>query len=41
VTVGLSARQGIEVMASDPQDKACVMAVAVAERVVRNLAGEG
>jgi hypothetical protein len=37
VTVGLAERQGIEVLASDGKDLAC--AVAVAERMVRNIAG--
>lgn len=39
VTVGLTDRQGIEVLASDGGDLACALAVAVAERMVRNLTG--
>lgn len=39
VTVGLAERQSIEVLASDAKDLACSLAVAVAERMVRNLAG--
>jgi hypothetical protein len=39
VTVGLAERQGIEVLASDSKDVACALAVAVAERMVRNLTG--
>jgi hypothetical protein len=39
VTVGLAARQGIEVLASDGKDAACALAVAVAERMVRNITG--
>jgi hypothetical protein len=39
VTIGLAARQSIEVLASDGEDRACALAVAVAERMVRNLAG--
>ena len=37
VTVGLAQRQGIEVLASDGKDRACALAVAVAERMVRNI----
>jgi hypothetical protein len=39
VTVGLADRQGIEVLASDSKDVACALAVAVAERMVRNITG--
>ncbi len=39
VTVGLAERQGIEVLASDGKDLACAVAVAVAERMVRNITG--
>lgn len=39
VTVGLAERQGIEVLASDGKDLACALAVAVAERMVRNITG--
>jgi hypothetical protein len=39
VTVGLADRQGIEVLASDGKDLACALAVAVAERMVRNITG--
>jgi hypothetical protein len=39
VTVGLAERQGIEVLASDGKDLACALAVAAAERMVRNLTG--
>ena len=39
VTVGLAARQGIEVLASDGKDSACALAVAAAERMVRNIVG--
>jgi hypothetical protein len=39
VTVGLAERQGIEVLASDGKDVACALAVAVAERMVRNITG--
>jgi uncharacterized protein DUF3558 len=39
VTIGLADRQGIEVLASDSNDSACALAVAVAERMVRNITG--
>jgi hypothetical protein len=39
VTIGLAERQGIEVLASDGKDLACALAVAVAERMVRNITG--
>ncbi len=39
VTVGLADRQGIEVLASDGKNVACALAVAVADRMVRNLTG--
>jgi hypothetical protein len=39
VTVGLAERQGIEVLASDGNDLACALAVAVAERIVQNITG--
>ncbi len=39
VTVGLAERQGIEVLANDGKDLACALAVAVAERMVQNIAG--
>jgi hypothetical protein len=39
VTVGLAGRQGIEVLASDGKNLACALAVAVAERMVRNITG--
>jgi hypothetical protein len=39
VTVGLADRQGVEILASDGKDVACALAVAVAERMVQNLAG--
>lgn len=39
VTVGLADRQGVEVLASDGKDLACALAVAVAERMVRNITG--
>ncbi|GAB3440567.1 hypothetical protein GCM10027436_24100 [Actinophytocola sediminis] len=39
VTVGLAERQGIEVLASDGKDLACALAVAAAERMVRNITG--
>lgn len=39
VTVGLTDRQSIEVLASDGNDHACALAVAVAERMVRNITG--
>lgn len=39
VTVGLAARQGIEVLASDGGEHACALAVAVADRMVRNITG--
>ena len=39
VTVGLAARQGVEVLASDSDDHACALAVAVAERMVRTITG--
>jgi hypothetical protein len=39
VTVGFAERQGIEVLASDNGDSACALAVAVAERMVRNVTG--
>ena len=39
VTVGLAERQSIEVLASDGNDLACALAVAVAERIVRNITG--
>jgi hypothetical protein len=39
VTLGLAARQSVEVLASDAGNQACALAVAVAERMVRNLAG--
>jgi hypothetical protein len=39
VTVGLAARQGIEVLASDGKENACALAVAAAEQMVRNLTG--
>lgn len=39
VTIGLAERQGIDVLASDSNDHACALAVAVAERMVRNITG--
>jgi hypothetical protein len=39
VVVGIAERQGIEVLANDGGDLACALAVAVAERMVRNLTG--
>lgn len=39
LTVGLADRQGIEILASDGNDLACALAVAVADRMVRNLTG--
>lgn len=39
VTIGLADRQGIDVLASDSGDLACALAVAVAERMVRNISG--
>jgi hypothetical protein len=39
VTVGVAERQGIEVLASDGKDHACALAVAAAERMVRNISG--
>lgn len=39
VTIGLGERQGIEVLASDSKDLSCALAVAVAERMVRNIRG--
>lgn len=39
VTIGLAERQGIEVLASDSKNLACALAVAVAERMVRNIKG--
>ena len=39
VTVGLTERQRIEVLASDGNDHACALAVAVADRMVRNITG--
>ncbi|WP_291414073.1 DUF3558 family protein [Actinophytocola sp.] len=41
VDIGLGKREGIELMASDDDGKACAVAVAVAEQIVRNLAGDG
>lgn len=39
VTIGLAERQGIDVLASDSKGLACALAVAVAERMVRNISG--
>jgi Protein of unknown function (DUF3558) len=39
VTVGLGERQTIELLASDSKDRACTLAVSVAERMVRNITG--
>lgn len=39
VTVGLAERQAIEVLASDGKDRACELAVAAAEWMVRNISG--
>jgi hypothetical protein len=39
VTVGLAERQGIEVLASDGKDHACALAVAAADKMVRNITG--
>lgn len=39
VTVGLAERQSIEVLASDGNEHACALAVAVAGQMVRNLTG--
>ena len=39
VTIGLAERQGIEILASDSDNLACALAVAVAERMVRTIAG--
>jgi len=39
VTIGVADRQGIEVLASDSNDSACALAVAVAEQMVRTLTG--
>jgi hypothetical protein len=39
VTVGLTERQTIEVLASDGNEHACALAVAVADRMVRNITG--
>ncbi|OLF14754.1 hypothetical protein BU204_25430 [Actinophytocola xanthii] len=39
VTLGLAERQGVEVLASDGKNRACALAMAVAERMVRNTTG--
>jgi hypothetical protein len=39
VTVGLADRQSIEVLASDGENRACALAVAAAERMVRTITG--
>lgn len=39
VTIGLAERQAVEVLTSDSKDRACALAVAVAEHMVRNVAG--
>lgn len=39
VKVGIAARQGFEILAKDDGEQACALAVAVAERMVRNLGG--
>ena len=39
LTVGLAERQTVELLASDNNDHACALAMTVAERMVRNMAG--
>jgi hypothetical protein len=41
VDLGFAALKGIELVVSDKKDKACALAVTIAEQMVRNLTGEG
>lgn len=39
VDLGLAQRKGVEIIVTDADDKACALAVTIAERMVENLGG--